>query len=86
MLPPLLRRVYLEVANGGVGPFVGIEGRPPDGYSSDGGDSEFTHYHSSQQGEWPADLPRIPPKVLLLCDYGCAMWALLDCRHPEGRM
>lgn len=21
-----------------------------------------------------------------MCDFGCAMWALLDCRHPDGRM
>jgi hypothetical protein len=24
-----------------------------------------------------------PPCV---CDFGCAMWALLDCRGPEGRI
>ena len=85
-LPPLLRRVYLEVANGGVGPFVGIEGLPPDGEVSDGGDM-VADYHAGQDAAGSPDgEPPIPPKVLMLCDYGCAMWALLDCRHPEGRM
>ncbi|MGW4945729.1 hypothetical protein ACWEOZ_29525 [Actinoplanes sp. NPDC004185] len=24
--------------------------------------------------------------MVSFCDFGCAMWALLDCRTPEGRM
>ncbi len=33
----------------------------------------------------PDDPPALPPGVLFLCDFGCAMWAPLDCRHPEGQ-
>jgi SMI1 / KNR4 family (SUKH-1) len=84
-LPPLLRRIYLEVANGGVGPFGGIEGLPPDGIVSDAGNL-VDDYHAGQTEEWPRGEPPIPPKVMMLCDFGCAMWAMLDCRHPDGRM
>jgi hypothetical protein len=24
--------------------------------------------------------------MLFFCDFGCATWSLLDCRHPEGQM
>ena len=38
-LPPLLRRIYGEIANGGVGPFLGVEGLPG-GYSSEYGEAD----------------------------------------------
>lgn len=84
-LPPLLRRIYLEVANGGVGPFSGIDGMPPDGYTSNGDMLEgYENWHSVEVGP---DEPTPPPRgVIFLCDYGCAMWALIDCRNPDGRM
>jgi hypothetical protein len=31
-------------------------------------------------------LLRRNPGVLFLCDFGCAVWALLDSRHPQGQM
>ncbi|WP_203756761.1 SMI1/KNR4 family protein [Catellatospora bangladeshensis] len=85
-LPTLLGRIYLEVANGGVGPFLGILGLPPDGYVGDGGDLVADYHAGQDSAGWPDGEPPVPPKVLMLCDYGCAMWALLDCRYPEGRM
>jgi hypothetical protein len=24
--------------------------------------------------------------VLFFCDFGCATWSVLDCRHPQGQM
>jgi SMI1/KNR4 family protein SUKH-1 len=84
-LPPLLRRIYREIANGGVGPFGGIEGLPG-GYSS-GGVGMINDYPRTQEHELPADEPPLPPAgVLFFCDFGCAMWSLLDCRHPPGQM
>ena len=84
-LPPLLRRIYLEVANGGVGPFIGIDG-VRGGHASNG-----TGMLDMYQDYLSADLaddepPAPPPGVVFLCDWGCANWSLLDCREPEGRM
>ena len=81
--PPLLRRVYLEVANGGVGPSGGIEGLPG-GYAR-GGDM-FANYVSYRTAELdPGDPPAPPNGLLFICDYGCAAWALVDCRQPRVR-
>ena len=45
------------------------------------------HYLEDLNAELASeDPPAPPPGVLFLCDFGCAMWALLDCRHPEGQM
>jgi hypothetical protein len=80
-LPPLARRIYLELADGGVGPFGGIEG------IVDGG---FPLGEVTDEAEGPCDDPDEPPApphgVVFFCDFGCAMWALLDCRHPQGQM
>jgi hypothetical protein len=90
-LPPLLRRIYGEIANGGVGPSHGVEGLPG-GYSSDCGTADhgcgmLALYQSNRLGEFdPDDPPPLPPGVLFFCDFGCATWSLLDCRHPHGQM
>ncbi|WP_426512973.1 hypothetical protein ACPPVO_21390 [Dactylosporangium sp. McL0621] len=34
----------------------------------------------------PGERPPPPRGVVFFCDFGCAMWALLDCRHPHGQM
>lgn len=83
-LPPLLRRIYAEVANGGVGPFHGINGL-------DGGHVTDTPMLRVYMEDLTADLepddpPPLPPGVLFLCDFGCAMAALLDLRNPRGQM
>jgi hypothetical protein len=78
-LSPLLRRIYLEVADGGVGPFDGIDGV--------GSDPMVGDYVAYREATLEPDEPPPPPEgVLFLCDFGCAQWSLLDCRHPEGRM
>lgn len=84
-LPPLLRRLYTEVANGGFGPFAGIEGLR-DGYTSDGPSMLEMYLHYDEPDPDPEAPPAPPHEVLLFCDHGCAMWSLLDCRHPEGQM
>lgn len=76
-LPPLVRRFYLELADGGVGPRSGFAPL-----------EELVDWHVMGQESDPyPDCPPSPPAgVLFLCDFGCAMYALLDCRHPEGQM
>ena len=90
-LPPLLRRIYGEIANGGVGPSLGVEGLPG-GYSCEYGEADDEYgmiggYGPAPIGESdPGDPPPLPPGVLFFCDFGCATWSLLDCRHPQGQM
>ncbi|MEU8252223.1 SMI1/KNR4 family protein [Nonomuraea sp. NPDC048916] len=78
-LPPVLVRLYREVANGGFGPDYQLfpllgEGRTAvnvyrEERSTVDPDKEATH--------WPAD-------VLPVLDWGCGMFAAVDCRSPEG--
>jgi hypothetical protein len=84
-LPPLLRRIYREIANGGIGPFSGIEGLPG-GYASNGPSMLDGYLDYLRAEREPGDPPAPPRGVLFFCDFGCAMWALLDCRHPVGQM
>lgn len=84
-LPPLLRRIYLEVANGGIGPFAGIDGLR-DGYASDSTGMLDMYRACLSADLGPEDPPAPPHGVVFLCDWGCANWSLLDCREPEGRM
>jgi hypothetical protein len=82
-LPRLLRRLYREVANGGFGPFSGVEG-VDGGYVSALGMLE--DYVQWRDEELPEGFPAWMPGVVSFCDFGCAMWALLDCRTPEGQI
>ena len=84
-MPPLARRIYREVANGGVGPFSGIEGLSG-GHSSSGEGMLDDYERYLRYTREPDDPPVLPRGVLFFCDFGCAMWALLDCRHPTGQM
>ncbi|MEV1204449.1 hypothetical protein [Microbispora rosea] len=79
-LPPLLRRLYLEVANGGFGPGRGILSAPTRcAYHSRG----ITFYHEI----WNARSdPYVPPGLVWLHNWGTAMWSLVDCRDPAGPM
>ncbi|MFD0579678.1 SMI1/KNR4 family protein [Dactylosporangium darangshiense] len=79
-LPPLLRRIYLEVANGGFGPHAAVMG-VPGGYV----DAEWIDiveaYKFFGSGAGP-----LPERMMLLLDWGCTFWSLVDCRHPDGMM
>ncbi|MCY1136942.1 SMI1/KNR4 family protein [Actinoplanes sp. Pm04-4] len=85
--PPLIRRLYGEVANGGFGPFGGVEG-VGGGHESAGGAGMLAEYVEWRDTEIPddSDFPAWMPGVVFFCDFGCAMWALLDCRVPGGRI
>lgn len=84
--PSLLRRLYLEVANGGFGPSGGIEGVPPDGYARDGVNDMLNSRDEWRTSLRPGDLQPPPDGVIFLCNFGCALWALIDCRTPDGQM
>lgn len=80
-LPPLLRRCYLEVGNGGFGPgygIIGVEG----GCASDFGNlvetyELFAEYRESEGNcEWQRGL-------LPFCEWGCNMYSCVDCIDPQ---
>ncbi len=80
-LPPLLRRLYLEAANGGFGPRGAVLGVPDAPGPRLGTDMVECHE------VFTAELPRLVPAGLVwLCDWGSAIWSLTDCRDPAGPM
>ena len=78
-LPPLLRRLYVEVANGGFGPAFGVLGiRVPGGLNEDITDPY-------REG-WDPAVVKVPKGLVPLCDWGCAMLSMVDFRDPAGPM
>ncbi len=85
-LPPFLRRLYLEVGNGGYGPGYGLF--PLDTGSSDL-DSLVTAYSAMRSvtqhdidENWADedDKPSLwPERVLMVCDWGCNIYSLVNC-------
>jgi hypothetical protein len=79
--PPLLRRLYLEVGNGGFGPgygLFGVEGGHPAGVAKDEQTIDALYLTLRGDPEW------WPEKLLPICDWGCAIWSCLDCRTDDG--
>lgn len=77
--PPLLRRLYVEVANGGFGPGEGVLGVPEAGSYKQRTDI-VRHHRIFSSGRDQL----VPEGMLWLCDWGSAIWSLLDCRNPGG--
>jgi hypothetical protein len=71
-LPPLLRRLYLEIGNGGFGPGYGIVGLR-DGFAVHPGETALDSLQ--RRGEWPAGGPAVP---MLLCAWGCGITSTVD--------
>ncbi|MFI6540364.1 SMI1/KNR4 family protein [Nonomuraea sp. NPDC050547] len=63
-LPPLLRRLYLEVADGGFGPDYQLL-------------SLREAVAAREEERWPAG-------VLPVLDWGCEMYAAIDCEHARA--
>lgn len=76
-LPETLRRIYLEVADGGFGPdsgLLGIEGhRDADGL----GIGQL--YSRFRRTGWPE-------RLLPICDFGCAAWMCVDAASADERI
>nr|WP_157554273.1 SMI1/KNR4 family protein [Herbidospora sakaeratensis] len=81
-LPSLLRRLYLEVGNGGFGPRGGIIGvRGYDFWKSD----SFPDITDSALGFRAESDGRCAGMIQLL-EWGCGLASLLDCRDPKGAL
>lgn len=78
-LPPLLRRLYLEVSNGGFGPGYGLLGlRDGHGGAPDGTALDRMVAAGAGDGGRPGLLP--------VCDWGCAIVSFVECSGPDARM
>lgn len=82
-IPPLLRRLYLEVADGGFGP--GDRRFGVLGVHAPGADEELIT-SAYDQGLWDLDDVHVPYGLVRFYDWGCAMWSLVDFREPSGPM
>ncbi|MBT2423461.1 hypothetical protein J7F01_41135 [Streptomyces sp. ISL-22] len=76
----MLRRLYLEVANGGFGPAEGILGVR--GGASQGDWNDLAEIY--QDGPDPSG--QIPAGLVPVYDWGCTIWSLVDFRDPAGPM
>jgi len=87
-LPPLLRRVYLRVANGGVGPAGGLlplidDRRPRDEDAYVGVPAvEVYDAFRTEDPEFPSW--SWPEKLLPFNEWGCGILSCIDCSSPEG--
>jgi hypothetical protein len=81
-IPPIIRRLYTEVANGRFGPGYGLVG--VDGCGTDEGRNDIVAlYHGQSSKHWNNRFPRWPVRILRIAYFGCAMYAAVDCRDPE---
>lgn len=83
-LPLLLRRLYLEVGNGGFGPgygILGLRGGHGDDYQHTAVDL-YQRARSRAGSAWSS----MPAGLLPLCHWGCGIYAFVDCADPQARM
>jgi SMI1 / KNR4 family (SUKH-1) len=83
-LPLLLRRLYMEVGNGGFGPGYGILGM------RGGHCDEYQHtavdlYRQARSGAFTSS-GSMPAALLPLCHWGCGIHSLIDCADCEAGM
>jgi hypothetical protein len=83
--PPLLRQIYLEVANGGFGPGYGLLGIPG-GATDDTGYNAVELYHSFRRSVSDDPMWQWPSHLVPVCYLGCAMYACIDCTTVAGAM
>ncbi|MGW3338033.1 SMI1/KNR4 family protein [Streptomyces sp. NPDC001009] len=73
-LPPLLRLLYLQVANGGFGPDYTLLPLVGGGRTAV---AEYGPLRDSRPAYWPRG-------VLPILDWGCGMYAAVDCLAPDA--
>jgi hypothetical protein len=98
-LPPMLRSLYAEIANGGFGPAYGIRGAV-NGFAEPTG-TIVQHYQGHTEGRTLLDLDleaeiaqgegekvvpfdQWPRTLVSICEWGCAIQICLDC--TSGRL
>jgi hypothetical protein len=87
-LPWLLRRLYLEVGNGGFGPgygILGVRGGHPETPGDDYHHTAVDLYRQARSGsltKWRS----MPAALLPVCYWGCGIYSLIDCADPQATM
>src|SRR5690349_21284200 len=76
-LPMLLRRIYLEIGNGGCGPGYGLIGLRGGHVDSDGRTLDEAYDHIKEDVE--SHLGNSRREFLPLCEWGAGIWSCLDC-------
>ena len=79
-MPNLLRRLFLEVGNGGFGPgygVLGVRGGSTDDLGQTALDA-YREFHSLSRAQW------LPESLLPLCHWGCAIYSFVDCASQHG--
>jgi hypothetical protein len=79
-MPAPLKRMYLEVADGGFGPWHAVSLTDTGEWFSDCADLAMAY----DQFGGPGGV--LPPGLVPLMNRGCAMWTLIDFRTADGRM
>lgn len=82
LLPALLKRLLLEVANGGFGPGYGLIG-VGDGYPDFGNGSLENIYAKSHAKYGSFRIVIEEPHVVPFCNWGCAIYSCLDLSRPS---
>jgi hypothetical protein len=75
--PKLLRDIYLEIANGGIGPgykILGVKG----GHTSDEGDSIEELYSIFMVSDPDDTAWKWPEGILPFCHWGCSIYSCID--------
>jgi hypothetical protein len=82
VLSPLLKRLYLEVGNGGWGPGYGLMVLSASELEDEEG-SAVAHYlfHRRRTAEDPSW--HWPVKLLPICEWGCLIYSCIDCSLPD---
>ncbi len=80
-MPPLLKRVYLEVADGGFGRWGQALSLTDEDYRFSDSERLVTEYLLT----W-CPRPGHPQSVVPLLEWGCCIWSFVDFSTPEGRM
>ncbi len=81
-LPPLLTELYLRTGDGGFGPAYGLLpllDSPPSGEPAAVAQYLANRESGREDPDWPW-----PEGVLPISNWGCAMYACVDCRSPQA--
>ncbi|MGO1078235.1 SMI1/KNR4 family protein [Inquilinus sp. CA228] len=83
--PPLLKRIYTEIGNGGFGPGYGLIGLT-NGVPDDTGKTGPAIYRQLRDGASEDPFCEWPERLLPICHWGCAILSCVDCSDPNFRV